>query len=342
MATERATPNLGHVCRPRQVNNLGRVPGNSEALHRGIIRNYRTSLSGHPDQRNIHIDHPARKNGHLGLMGRRAPFRLTVIGHRLQYRPASLDWLEKRVDTHNHAEAIVRVDGLRKTYGRLQALDGVGFSIRAGEILGLIGPNGAGKTTLFECVAGLEPPDRGEIFFGPVPVDGRHRSSKLFYVPDGIAPWPDQPVRWALEYSLGFFGGRRDIVEHVIADLALAPLMRVPIRALSKGQRKRTLLALGLLAPQPILLIDEPFEGLDLRQSREAAATLRKHLTLDRTFFLSIHQIADAAKVCDRFVLLSSGRVVAEGALDTLTALARQRAGHDLPPDFEEVFLALT
>jgi ABC-2 type transport system ATP-binding protein len=121
----------------------------------------------------------------------------------------------------------------------------------------------------------------------------------------------------------------------------LAPLMRVPIRALSKGQRKRTLLALGLLAPQPILLIDEPFEGLDLRQSREAAATLRKHLTLDRTFFLSIHQIADAAKVCDRFVLLSSGRVVAEGALDALTVLARQRAGHDLP-DFEEVFLALT
>jgi len=241
----------------------------------------------------------------------------------------------------NAAEAIVRVDGLSKTYGRLHALDGVGFSIRTGEILGLIGPNGAGKTTLFECVAGLEAADRGHVFFGSVPADGRRRSSKLFYVPDGIAPWPDQPVRWVMEYSLGFFGGRRAIYEQVVADLDLAPLMRVPIRALSKGQRKRTLLALGLLAPQPILLIDEPFEGLDLRQSREAAATLRRHLTPDRTFFLSIHQIADAAKVCDRFVLLSGGRVVAEGVLDTLTALARERAGHDLPPDFEEVFLAL-
>lgn len=241
----------------------------------------------------------------------------------------------------NAAEAIVRVDRLSKTYGRLHALVGVDFSIRAGEILGLIGPNGAGKTTLFECVAGLEPADRGAIFFGSVSAEGSRRSSKLFYVPDGIAPWPEQPVHWVLEYSLGFFGGRREIYEQVIADLALAPLMQVPIRALSKGQRKRTLLALGLLAPQPILLIDEPFEGLDLRQSREAAATLRKHLTPDRTFFLSIHQIADAAKVCDRFVLLSGGRVVAEGTLDTLTALARQRAGHDLPPDFEEVFLAL-
>ena len=173
-------------------------------------------------------------------------------------------------------------------------------------------------------------------------MEREQRSSKLFYVPDGVAPWPDQPVRWVLEHSLDFFGGREEIFKQVIADLALEPLMRVPIRALSKGQRKRTLLALGLLAPQPILLIDEPFGGLDLRQSREAAATLRRHITPDRTFFLSIHQIADAAKVCDRFVLLSGGRVVAEGTLDVLTAVARQRAGHNLSADFEEVFLALT
>jgi ABC-type branched-subunit amino acid transport system ATPase component len=71
------------------------------------------------------------------------------------------------VGAHHAAEAIVRVDGLTKTYGRLHALEDVGFSIRAGEILGLIGPNGAGKTTLFECVAGLEVADRGDIFFGP-------------------------------------------------------------------------------------------------------------------------------------------------------------------------------
>jgi ABC-2 type transport system ATP-binding protein len=243
---------------------------------------------------------------------------------------------------HHSGETTVRVEGLSKTYGRVHALAGVSFSICAGEVLGLIGPNGAGKTTLFECIAGLEPADQGDVYFGAAPVVGLHRSSRLFYVPDGIAPWPDQPVRWVLEYSLGFFGGRRERYEEVVAELALNALMPIPIRALSKGQRKRTLLALGLLAPQPILLIDEPFEGLDLRQSRDAAATLRKQLTPDRTFFLSIHQIADAAKVCDRFVLLSGGRIVAEGTLDALIATAQQRAGHDLPSDFEEVFLALT
>ena len=246
------------------------------------------------------------------------------------------------MNAHDSAETIVRVDGISKSYGRISALDGVGFSIRPGEILGLIGPNGAGKTTLFECVAGLEAADEGHVYFGSLPVNGRHRSSRLFYVPDGIAPWPEQPVQWVLEFGMGFFGGRRAMYEQVVADLALEPLMKVPIGKLSKGQRKRTLLALGLLAPQPILLIDEPFEGLDLRQARDAGLALRKHLTPDRTFFLSIHQIADAAKVCDRFALLSSGRIVAEGTLDTLTGIARQRAGHSLPPDFEEVFLALT
>jgi ABC-2 type transport system ATP-binding protein len=102
----------------------------------------------------------------------------------------------------------------------------------------------------------------------------------------------------------------------------------MPIGALSKGQRKRALLAIGLLTPQPILLADEPFDGLDLRQTREVAQALRDYAAQGRTMFLSIHQIADAARVCDRFVLLSGGRAVGEGTFD----------GRDL----EEVFLALT
>jgi ABC-2 type transport system ATP-binding protein len=124
--------------------------------------------------------------------------------------------------------------------------------------------------------------------------------------------------------------------------LGLAPLLSTRIGVLSKGQRKRFLLALGLLAPQPLVIIDEPFEGLDLRQSRELEATLRKHVTLGRTLFLSIHQIADAARICDRFVLLSNGNLVGEGTLATLSSMAEQRVGHLPGHDFEEIFLALT
>ena len=112
---------------------------------------------------------------------------------------------------------------------------------------------------------------------------------------------------------------------------------------LSKGQRKRVLLAIGLLTPQPVLLCDEPFDGLDLRQSRDVAMALCAHAAAGRTLLLSIHQIADAARVCDRFVLLSGGRVRGEGSLDELSA---QAASSGRAPvrrdDLEEVFLALT
>jgi ABC-2 type transport system ATP-binding protein len=113
-------------------------------------------------------------------------------------------------------------------------------------------------------------------------------------------------------------------------------LLHHPIGALSKGQRKRALLAIGLLTPQPALLIDEPFEGLDLRQARDITAALRTHAERGRTLFLSIHQISDAARFCDRFVLLNAGRVRGEGTLPELAAQAK------MPENLEEVFLALT
>jgi ABC-type multidrug transport system ATPase subunit len=119
--------------------------------------------------------------------------------------------------------------------------------------------------------------------------------------------------------------------------LDLLSLERQRVGTLSKGQRKRMLIALALLTPQPLVLLDEPFDGLDLRQTREAAPLLRHIATTGRSLLLSIHQLHDAARVCDRLVLLSDGRVAGEGTLDEL----RERAG--LPDaDVEEVFLALT
>ena len=168
-------------------------------------------------------------------------------------------------------------------------------------------------------------------------VDTRVRTSLLYYVPDGIAPWPEQPVRWALDFTIGFLGGRAELREDVVEQLDLQPLLRQAIGTLSKGQRKRVLLGIGLLTPQPALLIDEPFEGLDLRQARDIAMALRAHAARGRTLFLSIHQISDAARFCDRFVLLSGGRVCGEGTVKELAALA-DRTDENL----EEVFLALT
>jgi len=229
---------------------------------------------------------------------------------------------------------LFEVRGLAKRFGRIAALTDVSFQVCAGEILGLIGPNGAGKSTLFECLAGVLPSDRGEVLAGGRPV--ANRSSLLFYVPDAIAPWPSQSVRWALEFTIGFLGGRASLRDELIEKLDLRALLNQPVGALSKGQRKRALLAIGLLTPQPALLIDEPFEGLDLRQARDVTTVLREHAAQGRTLFLSIHQIGDAARFCHRFVLLNAGRVRGEGTLQELAAQA------NMQENLEEVFLALT
>jgi ABC-2 type transport system ATP-binding protein len=237
--------------------------------------------------------------------------------------------------------ALFEVTGLSKRFGRISALSGVGFHVRPGEVLGLIGPNGAGKSTLFECLAGVLPADGGTMLVGGQPVLPRDRHSFVFYVPDSIAPWPQQPVQWALDFTIGFLGGRPELRDEVIRQLDLGPILRQPLGTLSKGQRKRALLAVGLLTAQPALLIDEPFEGLDLRQAREIAAALRSHAARGRTLFLSIHQISDAGRFCDRFVLLSNGRVCGEGTVPELAALAA-RNGAEPHADLEEAFLALT
>ena len=232
---------------------------------------------------------------------------------------------------------------LTKRYGRLTALTDVSFSVRSGEVLGLIGPNGSGKTTLFECLGGVLPLDGGAVVRDGRPLTDRERAATVFYLPDAIAPWPAQSVRWAIDYTLGLFNGRADLRDDVIRRLDIHPFLDQAIGSLSKGQRKRALLAIGLLMPHPVLMADEPFDGLDLRQSRDVAQTLRSFASAGRTMFLSIHQIKDASRVCDRFVLLSGGRARGEGTIRELAALAASQPGAPAAgDDLEEVFLALT
>jgi ABC-2 type transport system ATP-binding protein len=236
------------------------------------------------------------------------------------------------------ASPLLTVADLSKTYGPRRVLDSVGFNVRPGEVLGLIGPNGAGKTTLFECLAGVLPADSGEVRGASgSPLAPARRSTEMFYVPDGIAPWPDQTVFRVLLFFRDFWGLSPERVSAAVDSLKLRDLLASTVRSLSKGERKRFLMALGLLAPQPLLMLDEPFDGLDLRQTREATIILREEAARGRTLFLSIHQLTDAGRACDRFVLLADGRVVGEGNLSEI----RDRAG--LPDGgIEEVFLALT
>ena len=232
---------------------------------------------------------------------------------------------------------LLTVEKVCKHFGSRAVLDNVSFAVRESEVLGLIGPNGAGKTTLFECVAGLLPSNGGTVRFKDEPLPLARRKEALFYMPDGIHPWADQTVKWALHFFEKLYRSSDVKGSSLVEPLKLESLMKSRIGSLSKGERKRFLLALGLLTPQSLLMLDEPFDGLDLRQTRDVMSLLKDHARRGRTLMLSIHQLVDAARVCDRLVLLSEGRVAGEGTIPELQVKAGLATG-----GLEEVFLALT
>jgi ABC-2 type transport system ATP-binding protein len=232
---------------------------------------------------------------------------------------------------------LLTVTGVTKYFKQRCVLSDVSFAVRRGEVLGLIGPNGAGKTTLFECLAGLMPTDAGTTKAGNKLLPAAHRKETLFYLPDAILPWAEQTVNWALHFFEKLYRPPQAVLAQLMGPLRLDEIMRARMSSLSKGERKRLLLALGLLTPQPLLMLDEPFDGLDLRQTRDVMTLLKSHAANGRTLMLSIHQLVDAGRVCDRLVMLSAGKVVGEGSIDELRARANLNAG-----GVEEIFLALT
>jgi ABC-2 type transport system ATP-binding protein len=232
---------------------------------------------------------------------------------------------------------VLEVRDVSRSFGDFFALDDVAFHVRGGEIVGLIGPNGAGKTTLLEILSGLLPADRGAVSWQGTAFPAARRKQVMFYLPESVSPYPDHRTAEVLQLFARLFGHGTNALSGIVDDLALGPVLATRTGALSKGYRRRLLLALGLMAPQPLLVMDEPFDGLDLRQTREVMELLRRTARGGRTLLLSIHQLTDAQRACDRFVLLSAGRVRGEGDLKSLQAQAGVAdAG------LEEVFLALT
>jgi ABC-type multidrug transport system ATPase subunit len=236
-----------------------------------------------------------------------------------------------------HATALMQVAGLSKRYGDQHALTEVTFDVHAREVLGLIGPNGAGKTTLLETIAGILPADAGRILWQGALLAQSHRRDAIFYLPDGLRPWDDQFVTRVVEFFATVYRRPKSRVAEIIRSVGLSPVLDKRVSALSKGYGRRLMLALALMTPQPVLLMDEPFDGFDLKQTREMMGVLREVAGQGRAPVLAIHQLIDAERVCDRFVLLADGRVRGIGTLDEL------RARTEMPSaGLEDVFLALT
>ena len=242
------------------------------------------------------------------------------------------------VDDVAPGKVLLRVEKLAKEIGGSDILLDISFDIRENEILGLIGPNGAGKTTLIECLANLRPRTAGTFYEGSEAPPSWDPTQLMFYLPNGVAPYAELYTIEVLTLFGRLFEVEPARWERIIVDdLSLGPVLQKKVAALSKGNLQRLLIALALMSPQPLLALDEPFDGLDLHQTQAMMDILRDLRASRRTLLLCIHQLHDAERICDRLLLLSGGRVVAIGTLDELRAQAILPGG-----SLEEVFLALT
>jgi ABC-2 type transport system ATP-binding protein len=241
------------------------------------------------------------------------------------------------MDGDHGSPTLIEVAALTKRYGEQFALTDVTLDVRRGEVLGIIGPNGAGKTTLLEGIAGLIPVSSGDVLWQVRSLPLARRRNNIFYLPDGLRPYQDQYVARVLSFFESVYRRPSSQLADVVERLGLGPVLQKRVNALSKGYARRLVLALGLLAPQPLLLMDEPFDGFDLRQTREVVHLLRTLAANGRTLVLAIHQLTDAERVCDRFLLLAEGRVLAHGTLDDLRIRTARPAA-----SLEDIFLALT
>jgi ABC-2 type transport system ATP-binding protein len=236
------------------------------------------------------------------------------------------------------AGPLLSVSELSIRFGGVTALENVSFDVERGHIVGLIGPNGAGKTTLMECLANLRPRTSGTFYVGDkAPAEWNPRQL-LFYLPNGVTPYAEMYTLEVLQlYGKLFEVDPQAFERIVVRELNLLPVLQKKVGALSKGNLQRLLIAFALMSPQPLLALDEPFDGLDLHQTHAMMDILRRLRSAGRTLLLCIHQLTDAERICDRLLLLSNGRMVAIGTLEDLRVQAGLPNG-----SLEDVFLALT
>jgi ABC-2 type transport system ATP-binding protein len=212
---------------------------------------------------------------------------------------------------------MIHVNNLRKTYGDLVALDDVSFEAKKGDILGLIGPNGAGKTTTLRILSCFIQPDSGSATIGGFdivaqPVEVRRC---LGYVPEKSPFYGEMTPRWFLKFVCdvrGINGSTyRSEIERVASASSLDSVMDRRIETLSKGYQRRLGLAQSLLGDPPILILDEPMAGLDPNQKQEMAELIGL-LAADKCFMISTHVMEELETICNRAILISRGRIVAD------------------------------
>jgi heme ABC exporter ATP-binding subunit CcmA len=227
------------------------------------------------------------------------------------------------------AGGAVAVEGLAKRFGPVEALAGVDFAVPAGRVLAVLGPNGAGKSTLLRLLAGLARPSAGRVRIGAVDVGDRRRMrGQVGYVGHATFLYPHLTVRENLLFAARLYGiaapaARADAL---LAEQRLAALAGQPAGSLSRGQAQRLAIARGLVHDPPVVLLDEPFTGLDPTSADRLAERVRALAAAGRAVVLVTHDLAQAAALGDRALLLVRGRIAFDSGAEAPSPAALEAA----------------
>jgi ABC-2 type transport system ATP-binding protein len=218
-------------------------------------------------------------------------------------------------------EALLELDGLTRRYGDRVALDGLSFDVAAGRLFGFVGPNGAGKTTAMRIVVGVLEPDAGEVRWRGARVDAAMRR-RFGYMPEERGLYPKMRVRAQLEYLARLHGmTQRDAAGAAarwIARLGLAERAGDRVEKLSLGNQQRVQLAAALVHAPDVLVLDEPFSGLDPVGVDVMSAVLAEETARGVPVLFSSHQLELVERLCDAVAIVNDGRLVARGGVQEL------------------------
>lgn len=211
---------------------------------------------------------------------------------------------------------VIEVRDLVKRFGAIEAVRGISFSIRTGEVFGLLGPNGAGKTTTIRMLNGILRPDSGEVLINGQPLTKglvKHKL-RMGVIPEHSNVYGDLTAYQNVFVTGKFYGHPKSVLKthtnELLDRFGLAERSREPVRNLSKGMRQRVNIASALVHDPEILFLDEPTSGLDVKSQRLIKETMQECSHSGATIVLTTHNIEEANSLCDRVCIINQGKVV--------------------------------
>jgi ABC-2 type transport system ATP-binding protein len=240
---------------------------------------------------------------------------------------------------------MIKTERLSKRYDTLTAVDDVSFEVQPGEVLGFLGPNGAGKTTTMRMLAGFISPTSGtaSICGHDIETDTLAAKRSIGYLPEGAPLYGEMTVQSFLEFiaDLRALTGsaRASRLDYAIARLQLGTVLEQTIETLSKGFRRRVGLAQALLPDPPVLILDEPTDGLDPNQKHEVRGLINE-MSRGKIIIISTHLLEEVDAVCTRAIIVARGRIVADDTPQGLAARSRYHNAVSLQLDSAQDLVA--